>query len=439
MNINRLKKNVRQANRIYEKYFILVIMVFFVFGIYTARHSQEFAMTISKGMSQFVDSYSLIAPIVIFITLATAMGKILTTKEMGSFTVYLLKWFAFRRIIASFWAIGATAFLFGLPLFSNNSITMAEAMTDTISSMAVMITTSTYFKAIFLAILLGVSAKFSIRIANLLEKMMWGIEYMGVFMLPLVPMFMFVVGVYIQSLPAHINEQLSLGVASGNYKLSVVHTLGFTINPNSSDGMLFLYLYVSIIIGVVCLIFHLGLVFWTNYKVKRFSIHTYFSEFFPKMYPLLWATSSETLALPLCLHLTKKLAPYINKDVRRFVLSTGNTLDSNGTIINVFILLGLSATVVGYPISVFELVASIPIVFLIGYAIPGIPGELILFANPLMSLLKMPASIAPIFLVLYTGLQIGLPDSFRTAANLMDEYLNAVILNEKYEETVLHV
>jgi len=436
LNLQSLKEKAKKANRTYEKYFIFIVMSFFILGIYIARHSQDFANTINDGMSQFVNGYTLFAPIVIFITLAAAMGKIFTTKEMGSFTAYLLRWFAFRRILACFWAILATTVFFRLPLFSNHSITLMEALSNTISSMAYMITKGSYFKAIFLAFLLGLLAIKSDRVSRLLEKMMWGIEYMGVFMLPLVPIFMLVVGAYVQSLPEQINNQLSSSVAGVGYRLNVVNSLGLSINPNSGDGMIFLYVYVSLLIGITCLIFHLGLVFWTRYKVKRFSIRSYFTEFFPKMYPLLWATSSETLALPLCLHLTKKLAPFVRKEVRRFVLSTGNNLDSNGTIINVFILLGLSAVVVGYPISVFELVACIPIVFLIGYAIPGIPGELILFANPLMELLNMPESIAPIFLVLYTGLQIGLPDSFRTAANLMDEYLNAVILNEKYEETI---
>ena len=58
----------------------------------------------------------------------------------------------------------------------------------------------------------------------------------------------------------------------------------------------------------------------------------------------------------------------------------------------------------------------IPVAFLISFGIPGIPGELILFAGPLAATLDIPPEVMPMFLALYLGLQLGLPDSFRTGA-----------------------
>lgn len=434
LNLENLKEKAKQINRTYEKYFILVVILFFVLGIFVAKRSQDFSNAVNYGMSRFVDGYTFFAPLVIFLTLAAAMGRIFNTRELGRFSIYILRRFAIRRVLCCFWAVAFTALVFNLPLFSSHSITPFKAVSNTLGSMAYMITHSSYFAAIFIAFLTGILSGRSNRLSNMLEKIMWGIEYTGVFMLPLVPPFMMVVGAYVQSLPNQIYNQFDLG--SGMYNFKIINIIGLRINPNLSDGMIMTYIVGSILIGIACLIFHLALVFWTKYKTNRFSLRLYFTEYFPKMYPLLWSTSSETLALPLCLHLTKKLAPFVKKEMRRFVISMGNNLDSNGTIINVFMLLGLVAVVVGYPLSIFELLACIPIVFLIGYAIPGIPGELILFAFPLMELLNLPKAIAPIFLVLYTGLQIGLPDSFRTAANLMDDYLNAVLLNEIYEGKV---
>lgn len=435
MSFENLKETTKKINRIYETYLIFVVMAFFVLGIFIAGQSQDFANAINHGMSKFLDGYTIFAPLVIFVTLAAAMGRIFNTRELGRFWFYTLRWFATRRVLSCFWAIAFTALVFRLPLFSSHSITPFEALSNTFISMAYMITHSSNFAAIFLAFLTGILSGRSNMLSNFLEKIMWGIEYTGAFMLPLVPPFMMVVGAYIQSLPDQINNQFNLGSVTYNFK--IINIIGLSINPNQSSGMILTYVIGSILIGIACLIFHLALVFWTKYKTNKFSLRSYFTEYFPKMYPMLWSTSSETLALPLCLHLTKELAPFVKKEVRRFVISMGNNLDSNGTIINVYVLLGLVAVVLGYPLSIFELLACIPVVFLIGYAIPGIPGELVLFALPLMELLNLPKAISPIFLVLYTGLQIGLPDSFRTAANLMDDYLNAILLNEIYEERVV--
>ena len=72
--------------------------------------------------------------------------------------------------------------------------------------------------------------------------------------------------------------------------------------------------------------------------------------------------------------------------------------------------------------------------FLISFGIPGIPGELLLFAGPLSLVLGISPEILSLFLTLYLGLQIGVPDSFRTGANTTNNYLYAIILNETYTE-----
>ena len=43
----------------------------------------------------------------------------------------------------------------------------------------------------------------------------------------------------------------------------------------------------------------------------------------------------------------------------------------------------------------------------------------------------------PLFLALYLGLQIGLPDSFRTGANSTNNYVYCILLNKTYEERFL--
>jgi hypothetical protein len=60
------------------------------------------------------------------------------------------------------------------------------------------------------------------------------------------------------------------------------------------------------------------------------------------------------------------------------------------------------------------------------------PGELVLFGSPLLSVLPVPAAAGPLFLLLFLSLQVGLPDSFRTGANSTDNGPAALLLDAAY-------
>ena len=57
------------------------------------------------------------------------------------------------------------------------------------------------------------------------------------------------------------------------------------------------------------------------------------------------------------------------------------------------------------------------------------PGELILFAGPICTVLNVPASLQASYIALYIGFQFGLSDSFRTALNVTDNCLSSVALS----------
>ena len=160
----------------------------------------------------------------------------------------------------------------------------------------------------------------------------------------------------------------------------------------------------------------------------------YFTNYWIKVYPLLWATSSEALATPLNLYLTKKYAPWIRSEIRRFTIGVGSYLDINGTLINVFILGAIVMLMLGLDISVMGLLMIIPVVFIISYGVPGIPGELVLFAGPIATMMNITDPTLPIFLAVYIGIQLGLPDSFRTGSNSTDDYVQAILMNAVYEQ-----
>jgi len=81
-----------------------------------------------------------------------------------------------------------------------------------------------------------------------------------------------------------------------------------------------------------------------------------------------------------------------------------------------------------------EWLLTIPVVLLISYGVPGIPGELVMFAGPMATLLNLPPDIFPAFLAVYLGIQIGLPDSFRTGNNSTDDYLCSLIIDDIYKK-----
>ena len=76
---------------------------------------------------------------------------------------------------------------------------------------------------------------------------------------------------------------------------------------------------------------------------------------------------------------------------------------------------------------------------LISYGVPGIPGELVLFAGPIATLLNIPEAMLPVFLDVYLGIQLGLPDPFRTGNNNTDaDYIGAILMNAVYEKRYAH-
>ena len=153
-----------------------------------------------------------------------------------------------------------------------------------------------------------------------------------------------------------------------------------------------------------------------------------------KAYPLLWATSSESIATPLNLYLVKRYAAWVRPLVRRFTVGVGSYMNINGTLICVFVLGAVVFSLLGIKVSLLEWLVAIPMIVLISYGVPGIPGELVLFAGPIAILFSLPPEIQPVFIAIYVGLQIGLPDSFRTGNNSTDNFVFSVLLNEIYEK-----
>lgn len=416
-----------------EKMMLPLTVGSFAAGILIAKYSAGFTGWINSLVGGFVEGYGIIAPVAIFLILTPSLARMFKTRSLGRFGAYVIWWSALRKLMACFWGVLFTAVVFQLPFFPQQATSIGEAALQTVQSLSQMMTTSPYFWAMYLSVgtaLIATKARFLFRV---LEKTLDGVEAAGRFFIPFIPLFMLAIGAYVYGLPAHLGEQIELE-AGMEQALQPFTVLGLSFHPESPLGMIWIYVFGALLVGLACFLWHLGLLLVTQTVVKRFSIRRYFADYWVKIYPLLWATSSEALATPLNLYLTKRHAPWVRSTVRRLVVGMGSWMNINGTLICVIVLGAIVFSILGIQVSVVEWLLVIPVILLISYGVPGIPGELVLFAGPIAILLNLPESIAPTFLAVYIGLQIGLPDSFRTGNNSTDNYVFAILLNDIYEK-----
>ena len=380
----------------------LISVVALATGILMGSLSGSLSKMVNSSASAFIDGYSHGAPILIFVVLAPVLSRIFSTRRRGKFGMYVIGW------LAMLWVVVFMVVAFGLPIVSENAVSVGGALLQTLKQLVNTLTASQFFWAIYAAIAAGLVAVKVQALARILERGVTTIEYAGQYIQPFIPLFMFAVGVYLQGLPEHLGE--GLGEEAGLATFSTVSIFGMHFDPNTTGGMVLLYVVGALLVALAAMVWHFGILALAMHRESRFSLRDYFGNYWVKAYPLLWSTSSESLATPLNLYILSTRAPWVRPTVRRIVVGAGSVLCTNGTLISAFILLGLVGNMLGLRFSMMELLLAIPVAFLISFGIPGIPGELLLFAGPLALVLAISPAITPLFLALYLGLQLGLPD-----------------------------
>ena len=371
----------------------LIFILALALGILLGAASDGLSSIVNSSAEAFIDGYSYGAPLLIFLVLAPVLSRIFSTQQRGKFGFYVISWLAATKILALLWAVFFTVAVFGLPLLPENSVSVGSAFLQTSKSLVSTLTVSQFFWAIYATIITGLVAVRVKPLANLLEKGVTFVEYAGQYLQPIIPLLMFAVGVYIQSIPKQLEHELGLEAGITSFKsLSV---FGFHIDPNSTTGMVSAYVAGALLVAIACFIWHFAILALAKYRSKQFSVTDYFKHYCVRAYPLLWSTSSETLATPLNLYILSKRAPWVRPTVRRIVVGAGSVLCTNGTLICAIILLGLVGNILGIQFSLLELLLCIAVAFLISFGIPGIPGELLLFAGPLSLVLGIPADLLP--------------------------------------------
>lgn len=380
-----------------------------------------------------VETYGTVAPIIIFLILAPSLLRIAQYRGAAGvrFSLFTILWFAKVRILACLFGVVLVSLAFGLPFTVTDKIDGA-VFQDSIAALGYMLIESPYFYAIyasvFAVILLRKSQAKPVRFFVEIPQL---IELLGEIITIVVPIFTLLVGIYVTTLPEVLASHFAEYPTD---TFGMVTLFGMEFDATTSSGILTIYILLSLLTGGICTLWHICLLIYAKRRTGEFSLREYMRKYYLKIYPLLWATSSEALSTPPNMHLLKQMFPKINPTVRHLTVGIGSIININGTLICCFVMIPAVCMILGVPISVAGLLLCFPVIYVIGFGVPGIPGELVLFAGPIMGMLAVPEPLQPGFLLVFIGLQIGLPDSFRTGANSTDEGPSFLLLNKHYQQ-----
>ncbi|MDP8214352.1 MAG: cation:dicarboxylase symporter family transporter [Candidatus Euphemobacter frigidus] len=428
--------NLSKLYSFYNKYNVVFVIAAFPLGILAAARIPSIMGVSSAAVEKFIDMLCFLAPLAIFIVLAPSLAGLFKEKGGSSFVGKTFLWFSVTRIIAAVWAVLFTSLALGLPFFADGQTTISDlTVTQSLLIIGRTLLGNPIFIAIWSSSLIAIAALYFAKLYNALRLAAQAIDSIGNFLSPFIPLMMFILGGYIYSLPEILKSSLSASATAdltsqGVGKLDI---FGLDASVSTGYGIVLIYLFGSFLIGIGCFIWQAMSVLLVKAYVRNpFFIRGFIKRYWIKVYPLAWATSSEVVSMPLNMALIKENYK-IDSNVRRLVLGLGAYLNVNGTTMHVILLTGIVAILVGIHPSFTQLLTLVPIVVLIGYGVPGIPGELVLFALPVAQVLRIPADALAPFMALFLALQMGLPDSFRTGTNVTDNGLYAILINHFYQ------
>lgn len=434
-----LKGFFKRTFELYKKYTPLLMIVALFLGILLAKCIPAVLEAANFLVSKLIDGIVFLAPFAIFVILAPSVAKMMKARKESSFAGFVIVWFGITRIFAGVWAAVFTVLILRLPIFPSSetgAVSIASVFGENLVVLKDLLLKSVFFGAIWASVIVGIIAYFKQKLYNGLQKAAGAIETLGDYIEPAIPLLMLLLGAYIYSLPHElnqsVNEQTLNSIAQAN--LGTLNLFGWVLDINTEFGLVWVYIVGSVLIGIGCFLWQAMQLAILKWYLDDFSIKSFFTNYWMKIYPLAWSTSSEVISMPLNMSLVKRQYTKISSIVRRLIVGLGAYMNINGTTMHVILLAGIVAVLVGHRPSLVQLVLGVPIIALVGYGVPGIPGELVLFAVPMVKILNLPEPIIPMFMALYLALQVGLPDSFRTGANVTDNGIYAIGLDKLYKK-----
>ena len=435
--MDKFVNRTRKVISLIEKNSLLISLSFFGLGILVTAWLPSLGKGVGISVDYLLGVYGYIVALLLYFLLTPSIIKVISLSQQygNGWLKFVLKQFTVARFVACLFAIFSLTIIFGLTIYINGTTTFGLAARNVFGQLIHTLFFSPYLYGLYAAIITVTISQKSDKIKHIFEKIGDSIENAGEYFTLLAPFFMFAIGSFLYYLPTAIERSLT---DQSVQIQTIVQNLNLDLwNLNIlPQEFLFvgLYIYISILVALLCLSWHAGYCLYIKFITPSFKLGDYIKRYWIKVYPLLWSTSSETLAVPLSLNLLKRYYPSIPSQIRQFTVTVGSYLGINGTVICVYVVAVFLAVLLGVQISLLQLLFSIPIVFILGYAVPGIPGELLIFAGPMAVLLGVSPEAAPFFLALYITLQIGLPDAFRTGTNSTDNALVAISTQHKLKD-----
>jgi hypothetical protein len=387
---------------------------------------------IGAAAQKLVGVYEIAAPVLVFAILGPSLLKLLRHDrgELQRFSVFAVAWFSVLRLGVCVAAALVVAFVYHLPLSvavgSGPSATVAASMSW---NSLLILTENRYLLTFVIACLSayllrgrsGILVDYFLRMPDFIEAG-------GNLLTRLTGLFGFLVGVYIISLPDILLT--SIHHIGGN--LRPLEFGWFQIETGTAQGLMQVYLAVTALTAVLCLALHAFLVTWARLRISGFTVRGYLAGYLLRVYPLIWSTGAESLAIPTNLATLRRYGRGIPDALRDLTVGFAATLNLNGTLICCLVLIPAVCATIGHPLGIVTFLSCLPVIFVLGYAIPGIPGELVIFGDPITQALGISGSGRDLFLLLFLGWQIGLTDAFRSAGSATDCVPATLLLTNAY-------
>jgi Na+/H+-dicarboxylate symporter len=388
---------------------------------------------IAAGAQALVRIYESLAPLLLFAILAPSLTRLLVQNVGGlrRFSLFTVIWFSRLRLAVCAVAGGLVVLLYGLP--PEVASTAPQATKPAANLLQAVVTDVAGNEYLLAIVASGVTAwllrRRQGRVVTWFLRLPDLIEATGNVLTKLTGVFGVLVGAYIVTLPSFLRAAVG---EIGGAELHPITLHGWQIDMAAPGGLLRAYLFVTAVTAVICISFHVILVTWSRIVIPGFRIKAYLFGYLVRVYPLIWSTGSESLAIPSNLSTLRRFGGNIPIAMRDVTVSLAATLDLNGSSICCVVLVPAVCMTIGYPLSALQFAACLPLIFLLGYGIPGIPGELVVFAGPLAQLLGLHGQQHELFLLFFLSWQIGLTDSFRSAGSATDNVPAVLLANESY-------
>ncbi len=288
-----------------EGHSLVVTLSFFALGILITAWIPDVGQGISSGIKKIIDIYAYFVPFLLYFLLAPALIKIIDlAKEYGNGWLFrVIKQFVVARFLAIFFAIMTLSIIFELHIHLDGGLTFVAALEQTIGQLIHALFFSPFLYGVYAAGITFFFARRFTAVKEFFHRVGAGIEVVGGYLQILSPLFMFAIGSFLYHLSIFLQENLTQDFSSVNLNLGF---LGLSLLPERLV-FVWLYLIIGLTTGVLCLLWHGFYILYTKIACPHFSFKYYFKNYWLKVYPLLWSSSSETLGVPLSLNLMKNL------------------------------------------------------------------------------------------------------------------------------------